>query len=156
MFGREPLLHSLADCLALDVFIQMTLTWTTRTKLSLTRGGAWSGHKPLRFGSSDRCKLSAASLNQPDTTPFDGNTQGRGVIGREPLLSGSSDRFALGAAAVGLQLCRPFLAGDAKHTRHLEPEYLAANPHRCARLDTLLKHLAETLPCRFAVMERRC
>jgi len=57
--------------------------------------------------------------------------QVHGVIGRVPIADGSSDRFALGAAALGLQLCRPFLAGEEKHTRHLAPEYLAANAHRC-------------------------
>lgn len=57
--------------------------------------------------------------------------QVHGVIGRVPIADGSSDRFALGAAALGLQLCRPFLAGEEKHTRHLAPEYFAANAHRC-------------------------
>jgi hypothetical protein len=56
--------------------------------------------------------------------------QVQGVVGTKPLVHGSSDRFALGAACVGLQLCRPFLAGDAKHLAFLRPEYLQTERHR--------------------------
>ena len=53
------------------------------------------------------------------------------MLGIKSLVHGSSDRFALGAAAVGLQLCRPFLAGEDKHMAFLQPEYFQQAPHRC-------------------------
>ena len=56
--------------------------------------------------------------------------QVQGVVGIKPLVHGSSDRFALGAASVGLQLCRPFLAGEAKHMAFLRPDYLQTELHR--------------------------
>ncbi len=57
--------------------------------------------------------------------------QVRGVLGLEQLVLGSSDRFALGAAALGLRLCRPFLTGEPKHMRHLEPSYYTTSAYRC-------------------------
>lgn len=54
------------------------------------------------------------------------------MLGIKSLVHGSSDRFALGAAAVGLQLCRPFLAGEDKHMAFLQPEYFQQAPHRCS------------------------
>lgn len=59
--------------------------------------------------------------------------QVRGVLGLEQLVLGSSDRFALGAAALGLRLCRPFLTGEPKHMRHLEPSYYSTSAYRCDR-----------------------
>lgn len=64
-------------------------------------------------------------------TPGAPCVQVRGVLGLEQLVLGSSDRFALGAAALGLRLCRPFLTGEPKHMRHLEPSYYSTSAYRC-------------------------
>ena len=41
-----------------------------------------------------------------------------------------SDRFILGAVSVALRFCRPFLKGEEKHMKRLDPSYYLHNTFR--------------------------